>query len=267
MIEDDVRPKDKFGGAVAVSLGIHLAVAILLLTRAFFAPSDPLALEDAIRVDIVGLPQKMLPDQPLPPEPAAKTPPPPKAAPAPAPTPPPPKADAPKFVEKPVEKPKPNLKHEQKDAFAKLRAMEALANMKREAEERDAAREKAAADARARAAAPPPPIAGHKVSAGNSLTGVEKLDYNRYGADIRARVLANWKVPSWLAEADLRAKVRVWVDDTGAVTKKQIFLSSGNEVFDQAALDAVDASNPFPAPPENLRGVLGNEGFTLGLPR
>lgn len=261
MTGDELTPPDKFGRTVALSCGLHLLVATLMLTRAYLAPSDPLALEEAIRVDIVGLPQKTLPDQPLPPEPVAKPKPapPPQAAPEPAPAPPPPKAEAPKFVEKP----KPNLKHDQKDAFAKLRAMDALAKMKREAEEREAADAKAKAPAPVAAA----PIAGHKVTAGNSLSGVEKLDYNRYGADVRARVLANWKVPSWLAEADLRAKVRVWVDDTGAVTKKQIFLSSGNDVFDQAALDAVDASNPFPAPPENLRGVLANEGFTLGLPR
>jgi len=257
-----------FKKAIWLSFILHVVLGIFSVTRAFLSPSEPLQLQDAIRVDIVGLPQKIVPDEPLPPEPAAAAPtkPEPVAAPTPPP-PPPPKPEGPKFVEKPKpEKPAPDHKKSQANALNRLREMDAFAKLEKAAAERKAAeaRAKAEADAKARAAQP---IAGHQITSGNSLTGISRLDYDRYGAELKAHVLSNWAVPAWLAEADLSARVRVWLDDGGHVTKKQITRSSGNDVFDAAALDAVTKSDPFPRPPVNLRGVLAAEGFTLGLPK
>ena len=248
-----------FRRAIWLSVALHLGIALFSLTRAFLSPSDPLQLQDAIRVDIVGLPQKIEPDQALPPEPAPAAKPVAPAAPEPEPAPPaptpppPPKPAAPKFVEKP----KVDVAHSQKSALNRLKEMDAFAKLEK------VAAEKKAAEVHAK----PAPIAGHKVSAGGSLTGIERLDYDRYGAAVKQRVLENWHVPAWLAESDLSARVRVWLDESGRVSKKQIIRSSGNDVFDAAALDAVTSSDPFPPPPENLRGVLAAEGFTLGLPK
>ena len=263
-----------FRRAVWLSVILHVGLAVVSVTRTFLSPGEPMQLPDAIRVDIVGLPQKMAPDEPLPPEPAAAPAPappapPPKAEVAPPPPPPPPKPEAPKFVEKPKPtKPVVDVKKSQKNALNHLKELDAFAKLEKAAAERKAA-EAAEANARARADAKAKAalIAGHQVTKGNSLTGISRLDYDRYGAELKARVLGNWAVPAWLAEADYSARVRVWLDDSGRVTKKQIIKSSGDETFDAAALEAVDKSDPFPAPPENLRGVLSAEGFTLGLPK
>jgi colicin import membrane protein len=172
-----------------------------------------------------------------------------------------------------VEKPKPekpiDVKKSQKSALNRLKELDAFAKLEKVAAEHKAAEAKAAADAKAAAAQAKAAalIAGHKVTAGNSLTGIPRLEYDRYGAELKARVLGNWAVPAWLSEAGLSARVRVWLDDAGRVTKKQISKSSGDDVFDAAALEAVTKSDPFPPPPDNLRGVLAAEGFTLGLPK
>ena len=259
-----------FRRAIWLSVALHALLVIFSVTRTFFAPSEPMQLPDAIRVDIVGLPQKMLPDEPLPPEPAPAAAPPPTPAPKAeaAPPAPPPKPEAPKFVEKAKPtKPAPDVKHSQKNALNRLREMDAFAKLEKAAAERKAADAKAAAATAAAQAKAAALIAGHKVTSGNSLTGIPRLEYDRYGAELKARVLANWAVPAWLAESDYSARVRVWLDESGRVTKKQIIRSSGNDVFDAAALESVDKSDPFPAPPDNLRGVLAAEGFTLGLPK
>jgi hypothetical protein len=53
-----------FKPALIKSAVAHVAVALLLTIRAYIFPSEPLRIESAIRVDIVGLPEK---SQALPP--------------------------------------------------------------------------------------------------------------------------------------------------------------------------------------------------------
>lgn len=242
---------DTFSRAMWISMMGHGIVAMLLFLRAVILPSQPIEVRSAIRVDVIGLPPKeqVLPDKPATPEP------------------PKPVSKAEEVKAKPVKPPeakpkaptvdtkKPDLKKSQKSALDKLKALDALNKIKDEV-----SKEKAAA------APKPTQVAGNKLNAGNALTGLEKLDYDRYFDDIKAKILDHWALPQWLADHDLKASVTVLIDDRGYVTKKMIRRSSGNEVFDAKAIEAIEAASPLPEPPDRLRGLLSTSGITFNFP-
>jgi TonB family protein len=246
---------DRFSQNIVISLGLHFAVVLVIFFRAVLIPSENLDLRDAIRVDMVDLPKKM---QTLP----ETTPPAPTPAPAPAPEPVKPepvKVEPPKAKPKLPEKPKPdtvNLKKSQANALHKLKEMSAFEKLK-ESAKNEASKKPKAADV----------VRGNKVSAGNSLTGLERLDYNRYYDELKAKVNSNLSIPQWLADADLRAQVQVLIDERGYVTKRTIVRSSNNDVFDAKVIEAIDASSPLPPPPERLRGLLSSSGITFNFPQ
>lgn len=249
---------DNFNRNLAWSLGGHLLLGALIFLRAVLMPSDPIELTQAIRVDIVGLPEKMTE---LPPPLKEKVP-----DPAPAvketvkelpkkPEPAPEKPKGPTVdLEKNKKPKKADFKDAQKSALEKLKQREALERI-------------AAEVGRENSKAKPQVVRGNKVSEGNSLTGLDRAAYDRYFDDIKAKVGGNFNLPQWLAEAKLRAQVTVLIDDRGFVIKKTIRTSSGNEVFDAKALEAVESSSPFTAPPERLRGTLSTFGITFNFPQ
>jgi len=255
---------DGFSRNIAISAGIHVVVASMVFFQAFLAPREPLDLRNAIRVDVVDLPKKMqtMPDEPATPQPAPKA-----AAPEPATPPPPaPEPEKPKVaLEKPTptpkKAPKPDTKSSQSDALNRLKRSNALDRIKQDVSQSQA--EKPAPN--------PTPVKdnvvrGNQVSAGNSLTGLERIEFDRYFNDIKVKVNSNLSIPQWLADSDLRAQVLVLIDERGFITKRVIKKSSNNEVFDAKVLEAVDASSPLPAPPSRLRGVLSTSGITFNFP-
>ncbi|NJL24033.1 MAG: TonB family protein [Calothrix sp. SM1_5_4] len=231
----------------------HVTVALLVLFKAVVMPSEPIQLMDAIRVDVVDLPDKVqhLPES----EPTPRT----KAAEPPAPAPAPQPAVAkPKTPEAPSV-PNPKLKKEdlaksQNQALNKIKAMAALDKIKNDVNKETAAKSVSA------------PVKGDRLNAGNALTGLREIEFNRYLKDIKNKVHAAWSLPQWLADAGLKAQVVVLIDERGYVVKKSIRQSSGNEVFDGQAIAAVEASSPFPPPPPELRGTLSTGGIVLGFP-
>ena len=242
---------ESFPRSLIISIGGHIAVVLLIFFRAVLAPSNSIELSNAIRVDIVGLPQKA---QQLPDAPPVE-----KPAPAKAPNLPPKVEEA--KPEKTHAPEVPNSKAKQKEAekaqkraLEKLKAMEALEKLKQ-----DVAKEKAAA----RTA----PVAGNIQSAGNSLTGLARRDYEAYLEELKTKVLAAWNIPQWLAEQDLKAEVLVLIDDRGFVVKKVFQKSSGNPVFDAKVTEAIDGSAPWPPPPQRLRGVLSSSGIVFKFPQ
>jgi TonB family protein len=244
-------PQD-FSRNIMTSLALHFAVVLVIFFQAVLIPQEPLDLRDAIRVDVVDLPKKIetLPE-PAPPEPA----------PAPAPTPaPPPEAKAPEVkTPEPQAKSKPkaekiNVKKAQSHAMDKLKQMSALEKLKQEIAE---SKKPKTAE----------PVRGNQVSAGNSLTGLARIDFDRYLDSLKTKVNSNLSIPEWLAGADLRAQVQVLIDERGYVTKRTIKKSSNNEVFDAKVLEAIDASSPLPPPPDRLRGLLSTSGITFNFPQ
>lgn len=228
-----------------VSIAAHVGILLLFALRAAWLPDEPLMIRNAIRVDIVGLPDK------------AKAP----EIEAPAPTAPvkvetkkvevekpaPPKAPAPSIK---------NAKETQRKALEKLKALDAIEKMRGEVSE---------AKSKAEAGKKPPTHRGNAIANGDSLTGLEKLDFDRYFSSLEQQIKANWNLPGWLAQAQLRAQALVLINEQGQVIKRQLLASSGNEVFDAEVLDAIDRST-FPPPPERLRDVLSLKGVVFNFP-
>jgi colicin import membrane protein len=239
---------DSLSKPVAVSMIAHVTLVLLFLIKGYMAPTEAINLREAIRVDMVGLPEKQ---QELP-----------QKAPAPAPKAPPPQEpvkvkEAPKPPKAPEQPkvdlhPKKDLAKSQKSALAEIKAMAALDKIKNEVSNKPAAAK---------------PIKGNQVNVGNSLTGLDKIDFDRYFASIEEKIRANWSLPQWLIDAHLKAQALVLIDENGAIKKKQIMKSSGNAEFDDRMMDAIDRSGPFAAPPDRLKSVLSEQGIVFNFPQ
>ena len=235
-------------GLVASAV-LHGVLFVFLAVRAVFYPNEPLETERAIRVDIVDLPRKAAPapiEAPAAPSPAAPTP----AAPA-TPAPEPAKAEIPPKSPEPNKLNLSKTKKSQADALKRLEALNRI---------------EAAAKTPAAPAATTAPVRGSQLSAGQSLTGVAKMEFDGYLEGLDAHVKRHWSLPEWLAEAKLKAQAVVWLDARGNVTKKKLVKSSGNPGFDQRVMDAIEKSSPFPPPPDRLATIFAVDGVRLGFP-
>lgn len=255
---DEIGEPTDMKSALIKSAIAHVVFILFLTVRAFLFPSEPLNLESAIRVDIVGLPEK---SAQLPP-PLEEPPAPAKAAEAPPTTKelPPIVKEVPKKTEPVILKPtKPDLKQQKKNQDAAMKRLEAMARLDRQVKAEATA--KALADAKNAAAA----VRGNQISKGNSLSGLTRLDHDKYLDSLKARIEKNWRPPKFLANAKLRVRLLLLIDPSGAVIKKSIVQSSGNSVFDESAMATVENSLPLPVPPDSLHGVLANQGVELDL--
>jgi TonB family protein len=109
-------------------------------------------------------------------------------------------------------------------------------------------------------------VAGNQLHAGNALTGLDKIEFDRYFDDLHQKVLDNWSIPQWLADMPLKAQVQILLDEKGFVTKKTLLKSSGNQIFDNKVLAAIESSSPLPVPPARLVGKLSTSGIILNFP-
>jgi TonB family protein len=247
--------RDTFSRNVAISLAGHVILFIIIFVRAAFVPNQAIEMRNAIRVDVVGLPSKVTENFEMPPEPKA----PPVPAPAPAPKPEPVKPEV--KVEKPQaptvpgkDAKKPDLKKAQQQALKELQRRQAL-----EAIQNTVKKEKSSGTT--------PVIAGNEVSPGNSLTGLKGIQFDRYISDVKTKVNSNYNIPTWLSELDLKTQIQILVDEKGFIVKKIVRRSSGNEIFDAKAIEAIEASSPLPPPPPELRHALATGGVTLNFPQ
>lgn len=257
-----------FKTALIWSASAHVVFALLLTVRAVFFSGAPLRIENSIRVDIVGLPDKVraLPETPA--EPAAAAP---KQ-----------ESEAAKSVEleaakkslptKPEEAPtavvlkpkKVDPKDSRKNQEAALKRLDALARLERQAKA-DAAAKAIAANGNKTGASSAHQIKGNEVSRGNSLTGLTRLDHDRYLDDIEIRIRKMWNPPKFLAKAGLRVRVVLFINSQGIIIEHKIVQSSGNSVFDDSAVAAIENAQPFAPPPESLESLLAQQGVELDL--
>jgi colicin import membrane protein len=245
---------DTLSRNIVFSLGGHLAVILIIFFKAVVFPGEPIELRTAIRVDVVGLPEKidhleLKPMAESPPEPVKKPALPPKEV----------KAEP---VVKPVpvvlnKKSKKDFTKAQQEALNKLKSQDALAKIKEQMKEGEKSD---------KPAKPSTVVKGNAVNEGNSLTGLEKIDFDRYLQDVKERILSQWSIPEWMADAKLKAQVLVLIDDRGYVVRKAFRRSSGNVVFDETVTSAIDASSPLPAPPARLKGQLESRGIVFNFP-
>ena len=226
--------------AVLVSLGAHFVLLLVLVVRATFFSSEPVDLGPAIRVDLVGLPDKIAE---LPPEVTEPAPAPAKPA---LPSKPPPPAVKP-------EAPKVNLQARKRVQESAVKQLDALSKIESlvKSEKRPA----------------PAPIKGNQVVPGTALTGLAKVQDGNYNQQLRDHMRRHWQLPEWLLARNLKASAIVFVDGNGFVVNKRLEASSGNREFDERVINAIEQASPFPAPPANLASKYSVDGVRLRFPQ
>lgn len=247
------RQNDEFTKAIWASLLIHIALILFFSIKTYFFDSEPMIYENAVRVDLVALPDKLTPEQLQHPEAAPEL------------KKPETKVEPQKETQKQVlvpkkDKPKEDAinlnktKSKQTDALKKLKEMQALEKIKRELETQDRIKKSAKL------------FKGNQISTGSELSGVSKIQHENYIANVKRHVYQNWALPEWLAKKELSAQVLVRFDERGNIIFHQLYKSSGNASYDEATLEAVQKSSPAPAPPEKLVKIMKNEGILIGFP-
>ena len=273
-LEKEKSPDTFTGHGFKFSVGLHLTLVLWLIAHwavATFAPQTEqekkfLKPKQTIRVDIVDLPSLKMQElnqvdltqemSDAKPELKKKEPPPvPVVLPEPDPK-------AMKLPDK-VLPPKPEkktlntsqksrLEELQKSIRAEARRNELMAKFRKEAKGE-------ASDKR-------PKLGGNILSKGGSIQGSVADESDEYTATVQTHVRKFWNQPAWAVGSNLKAHVLVKLSPTGRVLLKQIVKSSGRREFDASVFEAIEAADPFPAPPELLKRIVLQEGFTCGFP-
>ena len=191
----------KLSRYVKLSIFFHVALLLAFTINATFFTEPPIQFEKAIRVDMVGLPEKPsseLPPSPTPAPVAKKE----EAKPEPPPKKPemPPKSEEkvppklpkvlPKVDLEAVNLDKTKNKQKQKLAMQKLKQMEALEEIQKDVESE---KKKKTAQATAAAGAK---YKGNVLAPGTELTGVNKLQADNYISDVHKHMIESWTLPA-----------------------------------------------------------------------
>jgi colicin import membrane protein len=245
----DADFKKSFG----MSAVVHILFFSLFFINSFFSKKNTINFSQAIRVDMVGLLDKIVSTE-LPKAPAKiET-----------------KPVEPKpVVEKPVEKVKVVVKEAEKnvvdlkknktkqaEALKKLKKLSAIDKIKQEVNN----------EAQQQVAAKPVILKGRVISAGTALTGLDKLDANTYLQSVDAQVKQNWALPQWLMNKPYRTQVLVKFDSNGNIISRVILKSSSKTSYDNYCLQAVDQAAPFPKVPEKFVEKFSVDGVVIGFP-
>lgn len=264
-LNQETEKNDNLSSGIAVSFAIHALIISFFTLKAVFFDAESIDFSQAVRVDIVALPDKITNELPPPAaKPESKPQPPAKKPPA------PPAEKAPEKVVKtpPVKAPVDDgvnlekVKNQQKNALDKLKAMAALEKIKQEASSTPAKPTESASTSEAE----PAKVKGNILSPGTSLTGLAKLQHDNFASDLDRHIKQHWSLPEWLARRDFKAQARVFIDSRGNILGRKIVKSSGNPSYDDEVLATIDRSAPFPAPPEKFVAIVSVEGILIGFP-
>lgn len=235
---------DSFQRFILFSIVAHIGLVIFLkLPTLIFTPGEDIIIKKAIRVDIVALPEKEV----APPPKVTTSSPPPKV----------------NVRPKTQKRPKPNVKKAQQEALKKLQMMSAVDKIKQQLEQEEANKR---AQEYEKKIQQEKKYAGNVITKGTHLDGLDQLSMNEYYAQLEEHIHNYWFLPQWLDELNLRAQALVQIESDGHVVAKQLYLSSGNSVFDETVLKTIEKASPFPPPPDRLKSVLKNNGFVLNFP-
>ena len=242
-----------FKKGVYFSFIAHVAVILFMIVKVTLFPTQEINFAEAIRVDMVGLPEKYdtntlpekiddpakLEEKKLPEKVTEKT-----------------KAEDKKAKEKVSDTIKiDKAKNKQKEALDKLKKMSAIEKIKQDVqneEKRKQENEKL--------------IKGQVISKGTALTGLAKIQSNEYLSRLDQRIKTNWQLPQWLIGKPLKTKILLKIKPNGEIADRQIYQSSGNPTYDEYSLLAVDKSAPFPPVPEKFTEVFKEDGVIIGFP-
>lgn len=228
---------DSFPKMFLYSLGGHLGLVFIFTVKALVFPSEDIIFQDSIRVDIVDLPEKRKSkiiekraNQKKKTKPLRK------------------KTE--KMVFKKKSNSKKNLDKKRRRALDRIRASQAIDRIR---DEQEVEKET---------------IKGNvlKAGTGDALAPLHQRKFDNYIGILNRHVKEKWRLPQWLAEANLTAQAIIKIDEKGYITKKKIFKSSGNRQYDDFVLAAIEKSSPLPQPPELFLDLVRIDGIRLGFP-
>lgn len=281
-INNSNSDNEDFKRNLTLSFGVHAAIISFFILKLVFFSEPKIDLSQAIRVDMVGLPDKLKPGE-LPPKIEKIL----KENPA---TPIPaqaeekksePKAEKQKIKELPEKKVKTDddainlnkLKSKQKSALEKLKQQSELEKKKENKKNAlDKIREQVRSEVYEKAKnealqkQQQALLKGRVISAGTALTGVDKLQSDDYLSELDARIKSNWSLPQWLVNKPFKTRVLVKFNRDGRIILQNIILSSGNPTYDDYCLNAIKQSEPFPVVPEKFTDKYSIDGVIIGFP-
>ena len=262
-IATDERTK-KFNEGILVSVIVHLLIVAVFIIQVTFFSQPVFDLSQAVRVDMVTLPDKLaahempqkiqdiLNEKPIN-EKAKET-------------------LAEKTEEKVVEKTpekkilpqkqlKPDLeainlkkiKAQQKSAVDKLKKMSAIDRLRQEEKNEPVIKK-------------PVVVKGRIISAGSTLTGLDKLQSDNYLLNLDGHIKQYWSLPQWLINKSFRTRILVKFDANGNVLFKQIVQPSGEPAYDSYCMQAIDQATPFPKFIEKFSEKYSRDGVVIGFP-
>ncbi len=251
----------KFNQGIIVSFAVHAIIASIFILQVVFLSQSPIDISQAIRVDMVGLPDKLKPNEmPAKVEQILKEKPAPEEK----------VAEATKPVEEKKLLPKKEIKtdtesvnlkktkQKQKLAVEKLKAQSAIEKMRQETLDEERLKKKTAAAAA--------PVKGRVISAGSTLSGLDKLQNDNYLLTLDAHVKQFWVLPQWLRNKPYKARVLVKFDSGGRILSSQIVQSSGQSSYDEYCLQAIEQASPFPKFTEKFSEKYRKDGVVFGFP-
>lgn len=248
------------------SLFWHLLIFIVLLGWSFLFPGEPLMIQPAIQIDVVALPdftknQLNTVDTTVPEKANAKAP---EDIPAPTPDMMTLQKEAEKKAKAKPDPKKPEKKESSDSAENAIERLKKELAKKNKAEKKQLLEEKKKElekfDEKFR-----PQLAGNTLSKGSNVSGASGTVINAYVGHIQDKIRANWELPPYLQKSDLRASVRLYIDNQGSA-RYFFSKSSGNDIFDNLVKEAIDRAKPFAPPPEDLAGQLKRNGVEVSFP-
>ncbi len=112
-------------------------------------------------------------------------------------------------------------------------------------------------------------LSGNKLSKGTAMYGEggggDMTAFQAYASRLPDYVRVNWALPSYLIDKKLQAHVRVWLNMNGEVTRTQVYKTSGNDEYDQKAVEAIKLAK-FPPLKEEFAKKALNGDILLGFP-
>ena len=276
--EDEINANDSDNG-LWISLAVHFFIFSLVILQNVFWSQEKVDFDSAIRVDIVGLPDKLPTEKPSSAVPdqtqvekkiEEKSPEPEKNPPQEAteiknklPDKQPPKdVEAIKLLkEKPEAKNSDKLKKKQIEALEKIKKLSAIDKIKSELAHDSEKKSSNSANNKNSFQ-----YKGNVINPGTELTGLNKIQHENYVSEIDRKIKENWTLPQWLSNKDLKAQALIKIDENGVVVYNQIYKSSGHAAYDDIVLDTITRSSPFPKPPEKFLAIVGVKGILIGFP-
>jgi colicin import membrane protein len=112
-------------------------------------------------------------------------------------------------------------------------------------------------------------IEGNRLSKGSALIGdysdEQNSEFSGYVQNLPGIIRPYWKLPGFLLEKNLRARIKIYLSPEGKLLKLEMNESSGDLEFDARAQSAV-RSAAFPKPSPQVGARLTSSGIILGFP-